>query len=423
MLSEPDNIDLPWDQWLEPNDYVLCSHMTAEPRALLASLAKTTLPAGLAVDLGVPFSLDAQALPHSVPLHVMGGMGSASRIAKDRPLIINRDDYLNVTQQYATGNRRADIVLLSLAADSDGTLHLGASHGAALDAAYRARHVIAEINSAAPVIAGAPWPTDIEVSRYIRCNYSIASVEPSHSIKPQELQIAEHLAELIPHAACLQVGIGSLPAAILSSLDSHRHLGIHTGMLTDSSYELINRGAVDNSCKPIEFQHSVVGSVYGSAQLYAAAAENSQVVLKPTAYTHALEVLQQIKRFTAINSTLEVDLLGRVNSESVLTPTGERRYVGGVGGLPNVVRGALAATHGMSIIALPALTRYDDKARSRIVASLSSEVTLDETLADFVVTEHGVASLRGANASQRRERMIAIADPTARDWLGKPVRE
>jgi len=180
---------------------------------------------------------------------------------------------------------------------------------------------------------------------------------------------------------------------------------------------LLQVGAVDNSQKPASLQHSAVGSVYGSAELYAATAENPDIVLTDPLHTHALEVIQKIKCFTAINSAIEVDLLGRVNAESAAGKSGERHFIGGVGGLPNFVSGALAASDGMSIIALPALTRYDQDARSRIINSLSVDVTLDETLADIVVTEHGIAQLRDASPSQRRERMIAIADPTVRDWL------
>ena len=230
------------------------------------------------------------------------------------------------------------------------------------------------------------------------------------------------MAELIPNAACLQVGIGSLPSAILGLLSERKNLGVHTGILGESLYQLISSGAVDNSQKPTGLQHSVTGSVFGSISFYTEIAANKQVLLAAPNQTHSLEVLQEINKLTTINSAIEVDLAGRVNSETIKTRDGKRRYVGGVGGLPAFVRGALAAKEGMSIIALPSLTHYGDfksgeNAKSRIVSSLDVEATLDQTMADIVVTEYGVAKLRDASPAKRKERLIAIASPDERERL------
>lgn len=422
------NEPLPWDKWLEPGDHILCSHMSAEPRALLLSLAKAKLPDNLSIELGVPFSPDAIHLPAPVSLQVMGGMGAAGALSKQRPTINDREEYLSILLDYASGRRRADVVLVSLAQDKDGSLHLGASHGPVLEAARHARLVIAEINKGAPVIKGSTWPDEIKINSQFPCNYSIAGIATAATKqnKAHELQIASHLAELIPDNACLQVGIGSLPSAILDLLKDHHNLGIHTGMLSESLYELITCGAVDNSNKPTGLQHSITGSVFGSTSFYSEVSKNNQVLLASPSQTHALEVLQTINNLTTINSAIEVDLAGRVNAETIKTSNGDRRYVGGVGGLPAFVRGAKAAKNGMSVIALPALTDYSAKpdsdkakstARSRIVRSLQAEVTLDETMADVVVTEYGVANLRDATPAQRKQRMIDIASPDFRDWL------
>jgi len=157
---------LPWETWLQPDSHVMCSHMTSEPRALLQSLARADLPPGLSVELGVPFSMDAHAFPETVTLHVMGGMGTAAALGKKRPLHIDRKEYPAFPEDYASGKCNADIVLISLAQAAVGSLHLGASQGAAVDAARRARVVIAEINTAAPVVSGASWPDDIAITPY-----------------------------------------------------------------------------------------------------------------------------------------------------------------------------------------------------------------------------------------------------------------
>jgi len=408
---------LPWETWLQPDSHVMCSHMTSEPRALLQSLARADLPPGLSVELGVPFSMDAHAFPETVTLHVMGGMGTAAALGKKRPLHIDRKEYPAFPEDYASGKCNADIVLISLAQAAVGSLHLGASQGAAVDAARRARVVIAEINTAAPVVSGASWPDDIAITHRVTCDYPVATIQTGTGRKDQEAAIAAHLSDVIPDGACLQVGIGAIPEAILSSLRGHRHLGIHTGMLGDALYQLIEAGAVDNSNKPSSLRKTIAGCFYGSESLYQAIENRPDIELAHPSQTHALNILQRIDKFTSINSAIEVDLLGRVNAETVTTSDGRRRAVGGIGGLPAFVRGALRSSGGQSIIALPALTRYDGSGRSRIVRSIETEITVDDTLADIVVTEFGVARLRGASATERRERMLAISSPDVRQEL------
>jgi len=132
-----------------------------------------------------------------------------------------------------------------------------------------ARIVVAEINSAAPVIGASPWPEDIPISHRVYCNYPIATIPVTSGRREQESAIAAHLADVIPDGACLQVGIGAIPAAILSSLSTHQHLGIHTGMLGDALYQLIECGAVDNTAKPYALRKTIAGCIYGEQSLYA----------------------------------------------------------------------------------------------------------------------------------------------------------
>ena len=413
-ITDHDQLALPWDDWLRPHTHIMCSHMTSEPRVLLRALSRSNLPTGVSIELGVPFSMDAQAFPDTVDIHVMGGMGTAAALARKRPLTIDRKEYLTFATDYASGTSQADVVLVSLAIADDQTLHIGASHGAVIDAARNARLVIAEINTAQPVVNGAPWPDDIPLSHTVHCDYAPAVIEHSVGRQQQEAAIAGHLADVITDGACLQVGIGAIPAAILSALSTRKHLGIHTGMYGDALHELVECSAVDNSRKPPQLQHSVIGCVYGGESLYESVKGRTDILMAHPSVTHSLSTLQQINQFTAINSAIEVDLFGRVNAETVTAKDGTRRAVGGIGGLPAFVRGALASQGGQSIIALPALTRYDGSGRSRIVPSVT-DVTLDETLVDIVVTEYGVARLRDASPQQRREQMLAICSPDVRD--------
>lgn len=405
-----------WQKWLAPGDHIVCSHMTSEPCALIESLAKTELDIPLSLDLGVPFTLAARELAPTISLCAMGAMGSLRQLAKARDLAIDSTGYRDAVAAYANQTRRADVVLVSLAQGADGQLCLGASHGAALDAAAHARVVIAEINAGAPAVAGAPWPQAIMPAVNILADYSLAHAAESVP-NARDLNIAQRMAELIPDGACLQVGIGSMASALLGALTEHRHLGVHSGMFTDALFRLVQAGAIDHSNKPSGWRHANVGSVYGSQALYDFAGADLSVQLTHTNETHGPDRLAAISSFTAINSALEVDLLGRVNSESAPSPKGGRVLLGGVGGLPDFVNGGLLSPGGRSIIALTARTGVDAAGHSRIVARLEHEITLNESQADIVITEHGVAQLRGLSRRERIVQMLQVADPADRDRL------
>ncbi|MGH1361233.1 MAG: acetyl-CoA hydrolase/transferase family protein [Burkholderiaceae bacterium] len=410
-----------WSRWLHADDHIVCSHMTAEPSGLIRSLAASPVEHACTIDLGVPFTLAPQQLGPQYRLETMGGMGTARQIAKTHPLLINRTGYRDAVSAYSRGDRVADVVLVSLARRPDGTLCLGASHGAARDAAARARVIIAEVNRAAPAICDAPWPAALAPTVICETDYPLphAPAMPPGSL---ELNIAQRLADLISDGACLEVGIGAMPSAVLAALSGHRRLGLHSGMFTDAMLALIRAGAVDHSNKPSGSRHACIGGAYGLDDLYAFVADEPSVRLAHTDVTHGPQVLAAMPMFTAINSALEVDLLGQANAETAGVPDGSRRQVGGIGGLVDFANGGLASPEGHSVIALTSRTRNDASGLSRIVPKLDHEVTLSEAQADVVVTEHGLANLRGLSRAERIRQMIRIAHPDHRDWLSQQSR-
>jgi acyl-CoA hydrolase len=413
-MNPIDQHALDWATLVHAGDRVACSHMTAEPVALLRSLAASGAHGGAyGVQLGVPFSDAAAAFPAATALTTFGGMGTAGVLARQRPVVLSRQHYSQCARVFASGEERADVVLVSLARAADGRLFLGAAHGFALEAARRARCVVAEINAQAPAVLGAPWPPEIRIDVAIEVDYPLA-VPAASRISEVERQIARHVAPLVGDGACLQVGIGTLPSAVLEGLASHRALGLHSGMLTPALWGLVEAGVIDNSRKTIDAGVSVAGVVYGDATLYAAVDEHPAVRLCEPGYTHTPEVIAQIDRFFALNSALEVDLRGRMNAETVIASDGRPRAVGGVGGLVDFVRAARHARHGRAVIALPS---RQASGAPRIVAALGGPVTVDAEDADLVVTEHGVAELRGASAHERARRLIAIAHPDDREGL------
>jgi acyl-CoA hydrolase len=414
---------LAWDILVRPRDRVVCSHMTSEPVALLRALGAAAAQSApdrqsFSIYLGVPFSDAADLFPPQTEFITFGGMGTAGALARRHRTHVSLTPYRLCGDAFGSGAQRADVALVSLARSADGSLTLGAAHGYIVDAARRARVVIAEINAQAPAVPGAPWPDDIPIDTAVEVSYPLANAPAARSSELEQA-IAGHVAPLIADGACLQVGIGALPSAVLAQLAHHRALGLHSGMLTPPLWQLIESGTIDNSRKRQAAGISTIGCAYGDAVLYAAVHDRATLQLREPRYTHGGEVIAGLDDFVALNSAIEVDLFGQANAETVPGRNGELRYVGGVGGLNDFIRAARLAPRGQAVIALP--SRQPD-GRPRIVARLGGPATVAASDADIVVTEHGVARLRDASLDQRARRLIAIADPADRDGLNLAAR-
>lgn len=411
--------DIDWSRWLRAGDHLVCSHMSAEPVALLASLARAAdLPAPLHCMLGVPFSMTAQDLPPHVELTTYGGMGSGAALARQRTVQRSLLTYGQVESVYTSGTWRCDVVLVALGRAPDGQLYLSPTHGPVLAAARQARHIIAQVSPNVPWVQGAEWPADLRIDALLEVEDLPLLAAPTRQ-GDTERRIAEHVAALVPDGACLQVGIGGMPSAVLERLSGHRHLGLHSGMLTPPMWTLMESGAADHSRKVVDPGVATVGCVYGDEALYAAVHRHPAVALRAPSHTHALSVIAAQPDMFCLNSALEVDLMGSVNAEAVVQPDGQWRYLGGVGGLPEFVRAAVHAPRGQSVIALAATT---PQGVSRIVPRLQGPTTLSAGDADMIVTEYGIARLRGASLSERAQALIAIAAPDARDALHQQAR-
>jgi len=264
-----------------------------------------------------------------------------------------------------------------------------------------------------PWTHGAEVPADFPLHLCVQATYPPLDIASS-SLGEAERRIAVNAAGLAPNRAVLQFGVGAVPDAILAGLTQHRDLGIHSGLMTERGLDLIECGAVTNASKAFDRGVTVANILFGTQRLRAYAHDNPAIRVAPPSYTHGLSVLRRIEKFTALNSAIEVDLSGRINSE-----TADGSYLGGLGGLPDFIAGANAAESGRSIIALPATARTG---QSRIVASVAT-VSVERGAADAIVTEWGVAELRGCDLEERARRMIAIAAPQFRDELARANRE
>jgi acyl-CoA hydrolase len=220
-----------------------------------------------------------------------------------------------------------------------------------------------------------------------------------------ERAIGRHVAGLVPDGATVQVGVGAIPQAVLEALVDHRELALHS-LLVDSSVTLVERGVVTNACKRVHRGRMDIAEAMGTRRLFDFLHENPLVNMESSAFVHDPETVARLDRFVAINSALEVDLTGQVTAES-LGP----RQVAGIGGQFDFVLGAGRSRGGATVIALPSTGR--DGAASRIVARLSAgaAVTSPRFLAEWVVTEHGAAELRGKGERGRAEALLAVAHP------------
>ena len=234
-----------------------------------------------------------------------------------------------------------------------------------------------------------------------------------------DAQIGKYIASLIEDGSTIQLGIGNMPNAVAAELKNKKHLGIHTEMFTETMIDLIECGAVDNSQKGLLNGYSVCSFTMGSQRLYDYIDNNPSVLFKSCTFTNDPYTIGLNNKFVSVNATLEVDLTGQCASETV-----GHKHWSGTGGQSETVQGAQMSPGGKSIIAMHSTftTKNDDgteELHSKIVPFLTqgAAVTTSRNDTDYVVTEYGIAWLRGLNVAQRVEELIKIAHPDFRDWL------
>jgi acyl-CoA hydrolase len=233
-----------------------------------------------------------------------------------------------------------------------------------------------------------------------------------------DLRIANTVAERIPDGACVQAGIGSIPNGILAALSGHRDLGIHTELLSDGVIDLVESG-VATGVRKVRRPGKVVGTfALGTRRLYDFIDANPVVELLPVDWVNDPRVIAQERGFVSINATLQVDFLGQAASETIAG-----RYWSGSGGQADFARGAMYSEGGQGFLVLPSTAK--DGTVSRIVPHLDagSAVTTIKNTVDKVVTEFGVAELRGRTIRERARALIAIAHPRFQAELEAAARE
>ena len=334
-----------------------------------------------------------------------------------------RGDYVPINLSeiptlFKTGKLPLDVALVQTTPpDRNGNLSLGISVDIVKAAVENSLTIIAEVNEAMPRTSGDSFiPLDM-VDAVVLSDRPILEHAPA-PLDPVVEAIAKNVASLIEDGSTLEVGIGTIPQAVLRFLGDKRDLGIHSEMFTDAVLPLIESGVINGSRKTINRGKIVASFCLGTRKLYDYIHENPIFEFRPSEYVNDPFVISQHSKMVSVNVALEIDMTGQVCSDSI-----GFNFYSGVGGQVDFNRGAARAKEGKAIIALPATAK--DGTVSRIVPALTqgSGVVLSRADVHYVVTEFGVADLFGKNIRERVQALAEIAHPDFRNEILKEAKD
>ncbi|KGE04252.1 acetyl-CoA hydrolase/transferase family protein [Pseudohaliea rubra] len=407
---------------IKSGEFIWCHSMAATPTQLLAGLADHALGCRDLTLMQLHLEHAEAVTAPALDGHLRHRCFFAGKQTRE---LINqgRADYIplflsELPKLFRKGEQRVDTALVQVSPpDHHGNCSLGISVEATAAACEVADRIIAHINPNMPRTHGDSFLNVRQIHTAFEADEPLIAVGDR---KPSDVEnrIGAHVASLVEDGACLQMGIGAIPDAALRCLGDRRQLGIHTEMFSDGVLPLIDSGVIDNSRKRIGRGRTVTSFAMGSGALYDFVHDNPQVAFLDVEFVNNPTVIAKNPQVTSINSALQIDLTGQVCADSI----GHRIY-SGVGGQVDFVLGATYSERGKSIIALPSTARGGEA--TRLVSSLAAGAGVVTTRAqvDFVVTEYGVAQLRGRSLRERALDLIAIAHPAFREALAREARD
>lgn len=408
---------------IKSGDHIHLSSVASAPRVLIEAMCAWAEEAGLK-DIRVHHLHTEGPAPYSDPKYDGVFFHQGFFIgANVRPSVqAGYSDYIPVflseTQKlYRCGAVPCDVAMIQVSSpDENGYVSLGTSVDATLAAIECAKTVIAVVNKNVPYAYGQAIIPLSAIDVFVQDDTPLVE---AHFAQPSDLdmQIGKHIAGLIEDGACLQLGIGALPNAVLSQLSGHKHLGIHTEMFADGVLDLVAKGVIDGSNKVTDKGKIVSTFLMGSKEVYDFIDHNDMVRMMDVGYTNDPFIMAQNPKMTAINSAVEIDITGQVCGDSIGT-----KHYSGVGGQCDFVYGASRSEGGKAIIAMPSRTA---KGLAKITPVVKPGAGIITTRAHvhWVVTEYGAVNLYGRSFQERAKLLTSIAHPDDRESLEKAAFE
>ena len=401
---------------LKSGDTLWCHSMAATPYRLLEALAEKALSLK---DLTL-MQLHLERAEALCSPELEGHLRNRCFfVGKEMRELVNsgRADYVpiflsEIPRLFRQQLQPVDVALIQVSPpDRHGNCSLGVSVEATRAACDVAHTIIAQINPRMPRTHGDACIPYRDIDYAVEIDSELPEHAPA-KLNDVHLRIGRHVAELVENGDCLQTGIGAIPDAALHFLQQHDNLGIHTEMFADGVLPLIERGVITNRSKVVQRGKLLTGFVLGSRALYDFVDDNTAIAFTDIEEVNNPAVIRKNPQAVSINSALQIDLSGQVCADSI----GSRIY-SGFGGQVDFVTGAQLSKGGRSIIALPSTAAGGTV--SRLVPQLTpgAGVVTSRAQIDHVVTEFGVASLRGRSLRERARALIAIAHPDFQDAL------
>jgi len=401
---------------INSGDRIVTSHACGEPRSVMREMvAHKDNYENVEIVHMVPMVESEYTNPEMVGhfRHNAFFVGSSTRDAIND----GRGDYTpclfsEVPRMFREGYMPVDVALVQLTPpDENGFCSFGVSSDYTKPAAECAKLVIAEVNDRMPRTLGDNSIHASDVDWFVESSYPVIELQPPR-ISRVERAIGENCASLIEDCSTLQVGIGAIPDAVLGFMKDKKDLGIHSEMFSDGVVDLVEKGVITNQKKTLHVGKLVATFLMGTQRLYDFVNNNPTVAMYPVDYVNDISIIAKNDKMISINSTLEVDLMGQATSEAI-----GLKQISGVGGQMDFIRGACRSREGKSIIATTS-TAAEGK-YSRIVPCLKqgAPVTITRNEIQYVVTEYGIAHLRGKTLRERARELIGIAHPDFRRQL------
>lgn len=329
----------------------------------------------------------------------------------------HRGDYIpvflsEIPRLFASGMLPVDVALIHVSPpDTHGYCSLGVSVDITKAALKQSKIVIAQVNRNMPRTLGDGLISIRDIDYLVEADTDLPEVNYAKGLTPADQEIAAHCASLIDDGATLQMGIGTIPDAVLQCLGNHKDLGVHTEMFSDGILDLLDQGVITNRMKKKHRQKVVTTFAIGTKRLYERIHDNPEFAFLESDYVNDAYVIAKNPKVVAINSAIEIDLTGQVCADSMGT-----YQFSGVGGQMDFIRGANLSEGGKPIIAMPSIT---SKGVSKIVPFLKPGAGVVSTRAHvhYVITEYGIANLYGKNLRQRAYALIELAHPNHREDL------